>query len=89
MTLLIACLLIYHLDAPSWWYAAAVGVWLLRAWFIDVAIRSNVEAVIQRGTGGIAGLLSEVNDRIQNVEQRVSDNFQTEQERQDEIASRP
>lgn len=28
MTLLIACLLIYHLDMASWWYGVAAVLWL-------------------------------------------------------------
>ena len=28
MTLLIACLLIYHFDMEWWWYAIAASVWL-------------------------------------------------------------
>jgi hypothetical protein len=28
MTLLIACLLIYHFDLASWWYAVAGVTWL-------------------------------------------------------------
>ncbi len=29
MTLFIACLLIHHMNLPGWWYAIAVGIWLL------------------------------------------------------------
>lgn len=28
MTLLIACLLIYHYDMSGWWYVAAGAVWV-------------------------------------------------------------
>ena len=28
MTLLIACLLIYHYNMPWWWYAVAGVVWM-------------------------------------------------------------
>jgi hypothetical protein len=47
MTLLIACLLIYHFDMSAWWYAVAAGTWGIRAWAIDKAIRSNVSAIRQ------------------------------------------
>lgn len=45
MTLLIACLLIYHFNLPAWWYAFAAGTWVVRAWAIDFAIRRNVSAI--------------------------------------------
>lgn len=31
MTLLIACLLIYHFNMAGWWYALAGALWLARA----------------------------------------------------------
>jgi hypothetical protein len=31
MTLLIACLLIYHLNMAGWWYGVAVVIWLGRS----------------------------------------------------------
>jgi len=45
MTLLIACILIYHFDMSPWWYAFAGLLWTLRAWAIDAAIKSNVAAI--------------------------------------------
>jgi len=45
MTLLIACLLIYHLDLSPWWYGLATALWVFRAWAIDKTIRSNVAAI--------------------------------------------
>ena len=41
MTLLIACLLIYHFNMPWWWYAVAAMIWftfdlpiIVKAWDI-------------------------------------------------------
>lgn len=28
MTLLIACLMIYHFEMAWWWYGVAAGVWI-------------------------------------------------------------
>lgn len=28
MTLLIACILIFHFQMPAWWYAVAAVVWI-------------------------------------------------------------
>lgn len=42
MTLLIACLLIYHFDMAGCWYAVAAGIWLLELKSWDTIIQSNV-----------------------------------------------
>ena len=33
MTLLIACLLIYHYNMEWWWYAIGAVVWFFHLWF--------------------------------------------------------
>ena len=52
MTLLIACLLIYHTDLSGWWYAIAFMVWIGKLFALDHILKSNVKAVISsvRGT---------------------------------------
>jgi hypothetical protein len=46
MTLLIACLLIYHMDLSGWWYAVAAGIWTVRWFLFDKALKSNVQAIV-------------------------------------------
>jgi len=43
MTLLIACMLIYHFDMSSWWYVAAGAIWLFRLAVLKYAL-SDVSA---------------------------------------------
>lgn len=43
MTLLIACLLVYHLNMPWWWYVVATIIWLAKMAVLKAAM-ADLEA---------------------------------------------
>lgn len=44
MTLLIACILIYHFDMSGGWYVASAVLWVVQLIAVDKVIRDNVKA---------------------------------------------
>ena len=81
MTLLIACLLIYNFNLSGWMYVAAVAIWALTAWMLDVTVKSNVNAILH-SISQLRDDFERMDERIKDIEERLRDNFETDEERQ-------